>query len=129
MISEEYSKDGALQSIHTMTEEVAIKVTESLEEFIFETISPFCNETTKRKVSKHDLTQALMLYYGLVDSKKMTNREKFKEIFGFDHSIIECPFPTSICKKTNFQCSECCFFGWWEKEYKPCFKLREGLNE
>ena len=67
MTNEKYSKDGALQSIHTMTEEVTIKVTikvtESIEEFIFETIYPFCNETTKWKVSKHDLTQALEQYY------------------------------------------------------------------
>ena len=60
--------------------------------------------------------------------EKMTNREKFKEVFGFYHSIMECPFPTSICEKSKFQCLECQFFGWWEKEYKPCFKLREDLQ-
>lgn len=60
--------------------------------------------------------------------ENMTNREKFKEVFGFDHSIMECPFPSSICEKTNFQCSECHLFGWWEKEYKLCFKLREDLQ-
>ena len=63
----------------------------------------------------------------------MTNREKFKEVFGFaPKDDAECVAPTSICDINDNVCAsqdhECPFWMWWDKEYKPCFKLREDLE-
>lgn len=62
----------------------------------------------------------------------MTNREKFEEIFGFspekDTTLINCLFPVSVCENNNGDCEKCSFVDWWDKEYKPCFKLREDLK-
>lgn len=67
-----------------------------------------------------------------VQDKKMTNKEKFEEIFGYspekDTDLINCLIPVSVCEKIEGGCSKCPFYGWWDKEYKPCFKLREDLK-
>ena len=63
----------------------------------------------------------------------MTNKEKFTEVFGFTpegygvEDNISCPLPVKICKEHKDNCLECPFCGWWEKEYKPCFKLRDDI--
>ena len=55
----------------------------------------------------------------------MTNKEKFEEVFGFEPDIENtCPAPGEVCEKLPFDCSECPFSGWWDKEYKECFKLK-----
>lgn len=60
----------------------------------------------------------------------MTNREKFKEVFGFeqDEETAVCPsdlMGTDNCK--SIECKDCPFnFHWWDKEYKPCFRLKEA---
>lgn len=64
----------------------------------------------------------------------MTNREKFKEVFGFTpREDAECVAPLSVCYINNDICTsqtvECPFWTWWDKEYKPCFKIKEGLDE
>ena len=69
----------------------------------------------------------------------MTNREKFKEVFGIKPSNNSCPISLSkICSeqlKKHFNdsvqnlCIDCPMDDWWNKEYKPCFKLREDLDE
>ena len=43
----------------------------------------------------------------------MTNREKFKEVFGIDISVVG-----SMCHQNGMCifCDNCC--QWWEKEYK-----------
>ena len=59
----------------------------------------------------------------------MTNREKFKETFGFrPNPDAECVAPTSICDIQNDICNDCPFENWWEKEYIPCFKMLEELQ-
>ena len=63
----------------------------------------------------------------------MTNREKFKEIFGFTpNRDAECVAPSSICYIQEGTCAdkdrECPFWMWWDKEYKECFKIKEGLD-
>ena len=61
----------------------------------------------------------------------MTNREKFKEIFGF---MIDDKCEEGVCPE-GFDCEDLtcdnCPFGsdWWNKEYKSCFKLKEGFND
>lgn len=55
----------------------------------------------------------------------MTNAEKFSEVFGFEPNE-ECPFPSRVCLEHE-SCNGCPLDGWWEKEYKPCFRLREDL--
>ncbi|MBQ1293186.1 MAG: hypothetical protein IIY21_04065 [Clostridiales bacterium] len=50
-------------SINSMVETIATKVTEDTEKFIFETITPYCEEITKREISKKDLERALTQYF------------------------------------------------------------------
>ncbi len=65
----------------------------------------------------------------------MTNREKFKEVFGFKPSVdAECIMPTSVCFIHDKICmssqeGDCPFFDWWDKEYKPCFQLKPELED
>ena len=66
----------------------------------------------------------------------MTNREKFREVFGFDSCHTSCPMPNKVCIEERnrsgdiyFSCRKCTFFDWWNKEYKSCFKLKEGFND
>lgn len=73
----------------------------------------------------------------------MTNKEKFievfKETFGFRPSKdwqnwmnADCIAPAKVCEtleEDSAGCSDCPFDKWWDKEYKPCFSLREDLNE
>ena len=53
----------------------------------------------------------------------MTNREKFKEIYGFALDGNPCAAPQSICNEQT--CERCPFWGWWDKEYKSCFEYEE----
>ena len=53
----------------------------------------------------------------------MTNREKFKEVYGFELDGNPCAAPQSICNKQT--CERCPFWGWWDKEYKSCFEYEE----
>jgi len=53
----------------------------------------------------------------------MTNREKFKEVYGFELDGNPCAAPQSICNEQT--CERCPFWGWWDKEYKSCFKYEE----
>ena len=50
----------------------------------------------------------------------MTNREKFKEVYGFELDGNPCAAPQSICNEQT--CERCPFWGWWDKEYKACFR-------
>ena len=63
----------------------------------------------------------------------MTNREKFKEVFGFYPDVASCVVPRKICaieiKKGNDDCYNCPFDEWWDKEYKACFEIKDGLDE
>ena len=58
----------------------------------------------------------------LLKGGKMTNREKFKEVFGFvpnEDSTI------SVCPEEGYKCKDCfnCPFNtvWWETEYDKDF--------
>ena len=43
--------------------DIVTKVTEDTEKFIFETINPYCEEITQRKIFKKDLERALTQYF------------------------------------------------------------------
>ena len=65
----------------------------------------------------------------------MTNAEAFKKVFGFAPRVMNqnektdgCFIPISVCNDFN-SCKECPFVGFWDKEYKPCFKLKGGYDE
>ena len=66
----------------------------------------------------------------------MTNAEKFKEVFGYTPDKETCVAPDSVCmascgranSATEEACQVCPFDGWWNKEYKPCFRLKEELE-
>lgn len=58
----------------------------------------------------------------------MTNREKFKEVFGFLPRVDVCVAPHKVCDDFT-QCAKCPFFGWWKKEYKDCFKIKEDYEK
>lgn len=56
----------------------------------------------------------------------MTNREKFREVFGYTpYKQAECLVPHRVCDDNDNKCSKCPFNNWWDKEYKPCFEMRE----
>ena len=60
----------------------------------------------------------------------MTNREKFKETFGFNFdsdSFSNCLAPEGVCRNYD-SCEECPFDEFWDKEYKPCFKIKEEFD-
>lgn len=59
--------------------------------------------------------------------KAMTNREKFKEVYGFELDGSPCAAPQSICNEQT--CESCSFWGWWDKEYKACFRYEEKKEE
>ena len=54
----------------------------------------------------------------------MTNREKFKEIYGFELEGSPCVAPEKVCDHYG-ECGRCPFKGWWDKEYLPCFRMKE----
>lgn len=61
----------------------------------------------------------------------MTNKEKFKETFGFAPSEGElhevCPDHFDCTEIPN--CSACPFSEeWWDREYMSCFQLKENEN-
>ena len=64
----------------------------------------------------------------------MTNREKFKEVFGFTpRAESECVAPVMICRSREYVCldpddSDCPFWNWWDKEYRECFQLKEEFE-
>ena len=62
------------------------------------------------------------------ENEKMTNREKFEEIFGFSPEDESCPASMRTCAILHTNCVDCLYWNWWNKEYKPCFKLREDLK-
>ena len=45
------------------SEKFVTKYVETLDDFIFQTIRPYCEETTQRLISKHDLENALIQYF------------------------------------------------------------------
>ena len=52
-----------MDSIDEMMHKIATEVTESQEEFIFETVRPYCENVVQMKISKKDLTEALLLLW------------------------------------------------------------------
>ena len=58
----------------------------------------------------------------------MTNIEKFKEVFGFMPRINACLGPSKVCREHEL-CDDCPFNGWFEKEFKPCFKIKDEYEE
>lgn len=58
----------------------------------------------------------------------MTNKEKFKEVFGYTPGDI-CVIPYKVCKEQDKSCMSCPFINWWRKEYKPCFQMLGEYDE
>ena len=75
----------------------------------------------------------------------MTNAEKFKEVFGYKprQNVVlvydrinnqqkdsdMCIAPLRVCAHEKFRCEKCPFNGWWNKEYKGCFEMKEELED
>ena len=64
----------------------------------------------------------------------MENAEKFKEVFGFKPDTDACVMPNAMCLKAQEEgiitsCAECSLYGFWHKEYKSCFRLREDIDD
>lgn len=51
-----------MDSIDEIMYKISTEVTESQEEFIFETVRPYCENIVQMKISKKDLTEALLLW-------------------------------------------------------------------
>lgn len=60
----------------------------------------------------------------------MTNKEKFREVFGFapNNGVINCIIPLKVCEEQK-NCSKCPFSRWWDMEYKECFVIKEKYDE
>ena len=59
----------------------------------------------------------------------MTNKEKFKEVFGFTPRATNDCCPKEL-NCTNMTCKDCTFNRhWWDKEYRPCFEIKEKPDE
>ena len=48
----------------TVAMQTVERITEEKESFIFETLRPFCEEVVQHEITKRDLEQALLKYYG-----------------------------------------------------------------
>ena len=59
----------------------------------------------------------------------MTNAEKFKEVFGMDPDISECP--CNDCGKcpVNFRYEPGCSYEWWQHEYKGNDTIKIEITE
>ena len=51
-----------MDSINDIMNTIATEVKESQEEFIFETVIPYCENVVNMKISKKDLAEALLLW-------------------------------------------------------------------
>ncbi len=54
--------NGGGTELNKFLAEIVCEVTESYDEFIFETVRPFCEKTVKQKITKETLTEALFEY-------------------------------------------------------------------
>ena len=54
--------DNIANPINDMTMKISMQVTEDIDNFIFESIKPWCEEKTQMKISKKELQQALMFW-------------------------------------------------------------------
>ena len=59
----------------SMMYKISTEVQETVEEFIFTTIQPFCEDVVQRKISKQELVNALLLYE---KAKQILTREETK---------------------------------------------------
>jgi hypothetical protein len=50
----------------------------------------------------------------------MTNREKFKEVYGFELEGSPCVAPEKVCDHYG-ECGRCPFKGWWDKDTTESF--------
>ncbi len=51
-----------MDSMDSMMYKITTEVQETMEDFIFTTIQPFCEDVVQRKISKQELIAALLLY-------------------------------------------------------------------
>ena len=58
-------------SIFDESYEIHQKIVQTEEEFIFQTISPFCDEVYEKHISKKELTEAILLYREVQSLKEM----------------------------------------------------------
>lgn len=59
----------------SMLYKITTEAEEAMDEFIFTTIQPFCEEVMQRKISKQELISALLLYE---KAKQILTREEAK---------------------------------------------------
>ena len=59
----------------SMLYKITTEAEEAVDEFIFTTIQPFCEEVMQRKISKQELISALLLYE---KAKQILTREEAK---------------------------------------------------
>jgi DNA-binding transcriptional regulator YhcF (GntR family) len=63
-------RDFTVTYENTYVTNIAHKVSEDYDDFIFETLSPFCEEVTQQKISKQELKFALLHYKKLEEENK-----------------------------------------------------------
>jgi cell shape-determining protein MreC len=70
--------------IDTYIAKIVQKVIETEEEFIFQTISPFCEEMTEKKISKKELINALVYYRELEEE----NQRLRSKLYNLETSLL-----------------------------------------
>lgn len=63
MTDEERQENISSETIQNMYEIMTIKAVETMDDFIFQTIRPYCELVSQRKISKDDLKSALTAYF------------------------------------------------------------------
>lgn len=63
MTDEERQENISSETIQNIYEIMTIKAVETMDDFIFQTIRPYCELVSQRKISKDDLKSALTAYF------------------------------------------------------------------
>ncbi len=80
----------------TFTARLMVKAQEEADEFIFQTIRPFCEDATQFFVSKNDLKAALIMYYGNQKPEEPIHSDYGDSCPKCGNSIIRYPPPDGI---------------------------------
>jgi hypothetical protein len=80
-----------MDSILRFVEEISTKFVEDQENFIFETIRPFCEERTQMKISKQELVSALLFWRN--KDKMISEIENLNTVGFVEDDVFSTPKP------------------------------------
>jgi hypothetical protein len=89
---------NAFKDVLTITETITTKVTESIEDFIFETLHPYCEDVVKTRVSKEDLKRALEQYYGRTPCAECIDKQAVLRLMTHEDKIGDIIYAVDVCR-------------------------------